>query len=288
MQLRFHQPVSIEEAHEYLQNGVDDTVLIGGGTAMVLALHNGTVGAQRIVHLGRIRDERFREIKTKRDGIIIGGGVTITELIQDASIREKYPSLVAAGRIVATPRIRNTATVAGSVLEGNFAADLPTALAGVGAEAIIESFGAKRRVPVYDLVNARIDRQPYAILPGEILTRISVPHVAGVAHYLRRSRRRIADRPLVSVASVLRRLPTGDDQFEAIIGGATARLERYRLNLESGWRDSNTLVEGHLDDLFASAVFLDDHRASAWYREELLRSILRASFRAVATQVGNQ
>jgi xanthine dehydrogenase YagS FAD-binding subunit len=68
-----------------------------------------------VVNLKTIRG--LDGITTSRAGVTIGGLTTLDAIAGDAGIRERYGVLAEAAGIVATPQIRNVATLAGNVCQ---------------------------------------------------------------------------------------------------------------------------------------------------------------------------
>lgn len=85
----------------------------------------GGTDVQELRHLG-IRGDALVDLRdcpgldryeTDDDGLHLGGGIALSRIAQDAALKLSYPALVAAAGGLATPQIRNRATLAGSLLQ---------------------------------------------------------------------------------------------------------------------------------------------------------------------------
>jgi len=107
---RYHAPRTIAEAADLLSNG--DAVIVAGGTDLLPNMKRRQqaprtlVGIRNIADLGRI---------TNGSGLTIGAGVTLTALLRDGRVRDRYAALWQAARQVATPQLRNMGTIGGNL-----------------------------------------------------------------------------------------------------------------------------------------------------------------------------
>ncbi len=77
---------------------------------MVLLIRKRLVSLQ---HLNEIKEISFRE----ESGLRVGAGVTMEELIENASVRRHYPAIVQAAEGVRSPQIRSMGTVGGELCQ---------------------------------------------------------------------------------------------------------------------------------------------------------------------------
>jgi 4-hydroxybenzoyl-CoA reductase subunit beta len=87
-------------------------MLLAGGTDLLPNMKRGQQQPKTLVSLNRIKSLRQ---STNSTGMILGAGLTLTELVQDKSLRDSYPGLWQAASVVASPLIRNTATLGGNI-----------------------------------------------------------------------------------------------------------------------------------------------------------------------------
>lgn len=134
-----------------------DCRFLGGGT---LIMHRVNYGNQRFHRILRTTDPSLKTISAEGDRIVIGAGVTMSEIARSADLG----FLSAPARAVGGPAIRNMATVGGNLMAPHPYGDFTVALLAldaqlrlVGGEEIgLESFLARRS----GLVHAVVLRRP--------------------------------------------------------------------------------------------------------------------------------
>lgn len=87
----------------------------GGGSDLLALVKDQIVQPDVIVHLGGIASGA--RIDTASAGLTIGGLITLDTLGQHEAVRGPYAALAEAAASVATPQIRNVATLAGNVCQ---------------------------------------------------------------------------------------------------------------------------------------------------------------------------
>lgn len=112
----YASPTSVEQAVRALA-GAQSSEGLSGGTDLLCRLKDYISSPDRVVYLKAIGDEGFRGISAEGDKLAIGAGTTLARLLEDETIASKYPALKQAARSIATPQIRNMATVAGNLLQ---------------------------------------------------------------------------------------------------------------------------------------------------------------------------
>ncbi|RUL87825.1 FAD binding domain-containing protein [Tautonia sociabilis] len=112
----YASPTSVEQAVRALA-GAESSEGLSGGTDLLCRLKDSVSSPSRVVYLKAIADEGFRGVFAEGDGLAIGAGTSLAALLADEAIAAKYPALKQAARSVATPQIRNMATVGGNLLQ---------------------------------------------------------------------------------------------------------------------------------------------------------------------------
>jgi xanthine dehydrogenase YagS FAD-binding subunit len=112
----YASPTSVEQAVRALA-GAQSSEGLSGGTDLLCRLKDYISSPDRVVYLKAIDDEGFRGISTEGDKLAIGGGTSLADLLEDETIASKYPAIKQAARSIATPQIRNMATVGGNLLQ---------------------------------------------------------------------------------------------------------------------------------------------------------------------------
>lgn len=94
-----------------------DARIVAGGTDILPNLKHRLEDPPVLVSLAMVRELRRLEVAQieGRSMLCIGAGVTLSELSEDPEVEAKLPSLAYAAGLVASPLIRNMATLGGNV-----------------------------------------------------------------------------------------------------------------------------------------------------------------------------
>ena len=103
-----------EEAAEYAENGA---VLIAGGTDLIGGLKEEILPEypSEVVSLKWIPDAD--RISIEDDNVKIGAMAVLNDIVESEIVKENIPMLAEAAHAVATPNIRNVATLGGNICQ---------------------------------------------------------------------------------------------------------------------------------------------------------------------------
>ncbi|HEY6184695.1 MAG TPA: xanthine dehydrogenase family protein subunit M [Terriglobales bacterium] len=107
------QPTSVADAQKLLEQHGQDAWVLAGGMDSFDWLKDRIKKPKAVVDLSGI--EELRGIRTTSDGIEIGAMTTLTEVVRNPIVKEKYGLLAQAAELVASPQIRNQGTLGGNV-----------------------------------------------------------------------------------------------------------------------------------------------------------------------------
>jgi 4-hydroxybenzoyl-CoA reductase subunit beta len=255
---RFHAPRTVREAAELLAAAAPgESMLIAGGTDLLPNMKRRQQVPATLVGLRRV--DEIRQI-ANGDGLTIGAGVTLTNLVGDDRVRETYGALWQAAAQVATPHLRNMGTLGGNLCldtrcnyyDQNYewrksidfcmkkdgqlcwvatsspkclavsSTDTAPALLALGARITLVSADATRDISLSDLY--RNDGIHYLTRqPNEILTAVHVPQLDGWRSVYWKLRRRGAfDFPVLSVAAAAKIAADGTVEAVRIVLGAVS------------------------------------------------------------------
>jgi len=107
------QPASIDEALTLLDQHKADVWVMGGGLDSFDWLKDRTKRPGVVVDLSQVAE--LRGIKEANGGLEIGATTTLTEVVTHPAVKDKFALLSQAAETVASPQIRNQATLAGNV-----------------------------------------------------------------------------------------------------------------------------------------------------------------------------
>ena len=147
---RFHylRPTTVEAAVATLQESGARATLLAGGTDLLVRLRSGRIRPAVVVDLKRIEALEIRHRRALMRTLRIGARCTMTDLIANEQVRQDFPALVEAARVVGSVQIRNRATLAGNICNASPAADTAPPLLAYGAVVNTRGIAGERRVPL--------------------------------------------------------------------------------------------------------------------------------------------
>jgi xanthine dehydrogenase YagS FAD-binding subunit len=107
------QPSSEADAQRLLQQHGADAWVMAGGMDSFDWLKDRIRKPKVVVDLSGVQE--LKGVRTTSDGIEIGAMTTLTEVVNNPVIRERYGLLSQAAELVASPQIRNQGTIGGNV-----------------------------------------------------------------------------------------------------------------------------------------------------------------------------
>lgn len=253
---RVHVPATVGDAIALL--GPESTLLAGGTllmpvvntevspwSALVSARRLGLAGAAVIG--GRAR---------------IGAATTLTALGQDDELAFLQPVVES----IASPLIRNLATVGGNLFALQPYGDLAVALLALDATATISGPAGDRTAPVGQVLSAGVG-------PGEIVTDIAFDLPApGTFFYTKAMRRKLNSASIVTVAAVITQADGVVTAARVALGGCgpkPVRAPAVEEALTGKPLDAESVAAASELALLNAAPFTDAY-ASAWYRARVL------------------
>ncbi len=110
----FLSPSSLHEATKFLSSSNGNTKILAGGTDVIVGMKQGIVQPQNILWLGKINE--LEQITFSREGgMKIGAMCTLSEIEKNENVQKYFPSVIDAVKSIASPQIRNRATIGGNL-----------------------------------------------------------------------------------------------------------------------------------------------------------------------------
>ena len=163
-------PETLEEALTLLHEHGEDAKILAGGTALIIMMKQRLVLPDVLISLDRVRGLDF---VAQEDGVLRLGGLLTHRAAEIASpVRTQVPVLTDTYHHVATIRIRNMATVAGSLAHADPNQDPPVTLLALDAQVRLASTRGQRDVALADFFT---DYYETVMQPDELLTEVRVP-----------------------------------------------------------------------------------------------------------------
>ena len=284
---QYWAPGSLAEALEHLRDGA--VTILAGGTDLMPQSQAGRVTLGRgLLNVRRVPE--LHRVEPGADAVRIGALCTITELLREPLIRDRFGILAEACDHFASDQLRNAATIGGNLANASPAGDLLTPLVALDAEVELA-----RLAPDGTTLSRRLPMAAFCTGPGrtqragdELITAVRVPlaDAAQVARFYKGGTRQGLDISSISIALVARRGeggPGGDAKGRRLhrvrlalgaVGPTPMRAASAEALLEGSRLDLATLAAA-AEAAAAEARPIDDVRASAWYRRELLRNMVK-------------
>lgn len=112
-QFEFIQSRSVEEALTLLQKYGEESVLLAGGTALIVHLRYRLKKPKVVIGLKGLRG--LNHLSQNKEGVTIGSMVTLETLERSPMIFHEFPPLISAIQKIAVPPVRNQATLGGNL-----------------------------------------------------------------------------------------------------------------------------------------------------------------------------
>ena len=246
MLTKVHLPSSAAEAAGLLDHG---GWLLGGGTLVMPRVNTGAVPVDTLISL---RDAGLDGLRVTGDTVEIGAAVTLARLSELEFLR---PAL----RSIASPPVRNLATVGGNLFAAQPHGDLAVALLALDARLDVLSIGGTRRAAVGD-----------PIAPNEVVTAVHFV-LPKVWRYRKAMRRKHNSASIVTVAAALELSDGVVTRARIALGGvAPAPVRALAAEAALIGRPLDEAADDAAQAAHEGTAPFDDAYASAWYRARVL------------------
>jgi carbon-monoxide dehydrogenase medium subunit len=253
-------PDSLEEALTLKAERGEEATVLAGGTFLGILINQRLFAPTCLLSLAAVPGldtvEESGELR-------LGAMVRHRTVEQSQLVRDRWPALARAFSLVASPRVRNQATVGGVVADADYASDPPAMLCALRARAVARGASGEREIPIEELITGYYETSLQA---DELITAVSVPRADRAVYRKFRSRSH-EDRPCVSVAAA-----SHDGELRVVVGAVAGTLQLFP--------DVCALAAGHELDAelaaeigarYAEAIEpLADVRGSAEYRKRVV------------------
>ncbi|MBI4673918.1 MAG: FAD binding domain-containing protein [Chloroflexi bacterium] len=314
----YHLPMTVNEALELLAQYDGRARVVAGGTDLLVDAqaeyyagerphYDALVDVTRIAGANQIH-KQDGACPEQSEWIVIGCGVTHTQIVESRLIRKRATALAEACAVIGGPQVRNVATLCGNIAHALPAADGTVALMAMDAEVEVSSYQlsvvsnqssvVSNQSSVVSNQSSVVSNQWYALStlfkgPGksavdstrELITAIRFrPLGAGEGSaFARVMRPQGVALPILGMAV---RVETRDRRLEhvAISAGPVAPIP-FRAKRTEGFLRGKILDDTVLQQ--AAQILVNEaqprtsaHRATKEYRFELLPTLLKQTLRA--------
>jgi carbon-monoxide dehydrogenase medium subunit len=184
-------------------------------------------------------------------------------------VRDSLPALADTFALVASPRVRNQATVGGVLADADYASDPPSLLLALGARAVARSVHGEREIPIEELILGFYET---SLEPDELVVEVRVPLGRHRAAYRKFRSRSHEDRPCVGVAACRR-----NGELRVVVGAVASRPQWFPELCEPDAEPAD------IGRAYADAIEpISDVRASSDYRRRVIAVEVRRALEALA------
>jgi aerobic carbon-monoxide dehydrogenase medium subunit len=258
----WHEPRSLEEALALRAEHGDEATVVAGGSFLGIVINQKLLAPTRLVALRRVPDLDYIEAG---DGLLrLGAMATHRSVEQHGVVQAGWPALAFTFSVVASPRVRNQATVGGVVADADYASDPPSMLAALRARVVARSVREEREIPMDDFI---LGHYATALEEDELVTELRIPQSLGPSVYRKFRSRSSEDRPCVSVAAAR---DNGD--LKVVVGAVADRPQYFPelCALARGETITNELA-AEIGRRYAEEIEpLSDSRGSDRYRKRVI------------------
>jgi aerobic carbon-monoxide dehydrogenase medium subunit len=258
----WHEPRSLGEALSLRAEHGEEATVVAGGSFLGIVMNQKLFAPTMLVALRSVPELDYIEADS---GMLRLGAMTTHRTVERSPVvKEAWPSLAFTFSVVASPRVRNQATVGGVVADADYASDPPSMLAALEAWVVARSVRGEREIPMDEFV---LDHYETALEEDELVTEIRIPRSEGRSVYRKFRSRSSEDRPCVSVAAA-----QGDGGLRVVVGAVAERPQYFAeiCDLAREERLSSELAT-EIGRRYAEEIEpLSDSRGSARYRRRVI------------------
>jgi CO/xanthine dehydrogenase FAD-binding subunit len=286
---RYLAPTRLQQALAALALPGGATIL-AGGTDLMPQSHAGRVKAAPLL-LNIRRIEGLEGIWVEDGHLVLGALVTLADVYASALVAQHAPLLAEAADHFASAQIRNAATLGGNLANASPAGDMLPPLMALDAVVELARLGSggvteTRRVPIAQFCTGpgRTVREACELI---VAVRVPAARPGQVVRFHKAGTRPALDISPIAVAFSAQRNDAGALHSVRIALGAvgpTPLRARSAEALLEGRHLAAESIAAAAEAAAADARPIDDVRASAWYRRELVRNTTKRMLDDVAAQ----
>lgn len=166
----YHAPQRLEEVFALLAEHGDDAKILAGGQSLIPAMRFRLASPAVLIDINKLSDLSY--VREENGQLAIGALTRETMLEESELVRNQYPLLFDAARVIADPLVRNRATVGGNLAHADPANDHPAVMLAYGARVLVRGSGGTRVIPIDELFVGLFET---SLRPQELIIEIQIP-----------------------------------------------------------------------------------------------------------------
>jgi len=282
-EFEYLKPKELQDAVQILTEYGSRAQVLAGGTDLIPWIQEDLLTPDVLVDIKGI--DGLDEIVLDKGTLYIGALVTFTELIGSAIISEGFPLIWEMAKTVASPGVRNRATLAGNICSAVPSCDSGPVLLVCEAAVLVKGPRRERKVPLGEWF---LGPRKTALEKGEMVTGMTLP-LPGPEHggvYVKLGRYRGEDLAQASVAILALPEYVYRIAFGAV-GPRPARAKKIEALL-NGKKAEGRVIEDALKLVPQEICPITDIRASEEYRMHMVKVMLERGLRAARARFCGQ
>jgi carbon-monoxide dehydrogenase medium subunit len=263
------EPSTLKEALALLDPDDASVRPIAGGTALMLMMKAGVFQPTRLVSLGKV--SALTAINTANGELTIGAMTPLAAVERSADVRNHAPVITKTMRTLSNIRVRNVATIGGSLAHGDPHMDLPPVLIALGARVVVAGKSGERTIPVEELFAGYFET---VLARDELITSVVIPAQGNRRSvYLKCTTRAVHDWPALGVAVSVDSDGATVRETTVVVSAATETPGRLpdAENALRGGSAGDALWRRAGEAAAESAQLISDGQGSAAYKKQLVR-----------------
>ncbi|MDA8212454.1 MAG: xanthine dehydrogenase family protein subunit M [Clostridia bacterium] len=273
----YFAPKAPEETLELVGRLGSKAKILAGGTDLMVVMKAKAISPEYLIDINGV--EEFKGIFCEEGkGAVIGTNTKLAEIQFSEAIKAKYPALAYAAGEVGSSQVRHMASLGGNTCNASPAAETPTPLVAMGAKVAVSSLSGDRELPLEEFI---LGVRKLDLAEGEMLTKFILPEPAqkSACRYAYMGRRDAMEIDCVNMAVNIELANDSETVMEVklVMGSVYPRplVSREVPALLIGQKLSDELIEKAAEAAQGEAKPIDDIRASAEYRREIVKVLAR-------------
>ena len=169
----YTKPSQVDDVLALLAKHQDEAKLVAGGQSLIPMLKLRFVNPELLIDINGLQG--LDTIEENGD-LVLGAMCRHQALADNAMLKQRYPLITSAGRLVADPLIRNLGTVGGSLVHADPRADWPSVMLALNARLVARSAQGEREIAMTDFIDGPLTT---TLQPTEMVTHIRIPKPQG-------------------------------------------------------------------------------------------------------------
>ena len=251
--------------------------ILAGGTDLMIVMKAKAISPDYLIDINEV--EEFKGVVYEQGkGAVIGTNTKLVEIQFSEAIKAKYPALAYAAGEVGSSQVRHMASLGGNSCNGSPAADTPTPLVAMGAKIVLSNISGERELPLEKFI---LGVRKLDLTEGEMLTKFILPEPEpkSACRYAYMGRRDAMEIDCVNMAVTIELEIDGETvkNVKLVMGSVYPRplISKEVPALLLGQKLSDQLIEKAAEAVQGEAKPIDDIRASAEYRREIVKVLAR-------------